>query len=75
MEEVLVDAYVGRHENQDGEDKSRLMIEMHPNLPEGNSCVLVPLMVDAAISTMVPVHEFNPHSYWVVIRHDSMYDK
>ena len=35
MEEVRVDVYVDRHENQEGEEESRLLVEMHPNLPEG----------------------------------------
>ena len=45
---------------------------MHTNLPEGYGCVLAPSMVDAAIGTMVPVHVFNPNSYLVVIRQDSV---
>ena len=42
MEEVIVDAYVDRHENQEGEEERRLLVEMHKNLPEGMfvSCLL-----------------------------------
>ena len=35
MEEVIVNTYVDRHENEEGEEESRLLLEMHPNLPEG----------------------------------------
>ena len=45
---------------------------MHPNLPERNFCILAPSVVDAVISTMMPVHVLNPHCYPVVIREDSM---
>ena len=45
---------------------------MHPNLLEKYGCVLAPLIVDVAIGTMVLVHVFNPHSYLVAIRQDSM---
>ena len=70
MEEVIVDAYVNRHENQGKQGKMRLLIEMYPSLPEGHGCVLAPLMVDVAINIMVPLCMFNPHSYPVVIRQD-----
>ena len=72
MEEVIVDAYADRHQNQEGGKENRLLVEMHPNLPEGYSYVLAPSMVDAAIDTLVTVHMFNPHSYPVVIRQDSV---
>ena len=38
-------------------------IEKHPNLPEGSSYVLVPTIMDAAKSTNVLIHLFNPHTY------------
>ena len=72
MEEVIVDAYVDRCENQEGKEKSRLLVEMYPNLPEGYNCVLAASKMDTAISTMVPVHVFNPHSYPMAIRQDSV---
>ena len=71
MEEVIVDAFVDRHGNQDEEEDSRLLVEMHPNLPEQYDCVLA-FIVDAAKSTAVPVHLFNQHSYLVVVRQNSM---
>ena len=40
MEEVIVDAYVDRHENQNEEEECRLLVEMYPNLPEGYGCIL-----------------------------------
>ena len=45
---------------------------MHPNLPKGYSCGLAQLMVNVATSTMVPACAFNPCSYSVVIRQDSV---
>ena len=71
MEEVIVDVYVDRHENQE-EEENRLLVEMHPNPPEVYGCVLAPSMVDGAICTMMPVPLFNPHNYLVVIRQDSV---
>ena len=50
----------------------RLLVKMIPNLPEGNSCIMALSMVDVAISTAVPIHVFNLHSYPVVIKQDSM---
>ena len=67
MEEVIVDAYVDRHENQE-EEGGRLLVEIHPNLPEGYGCVLAPTIWDVASSTTLLVHLFNPPSYPVVVR-------
>ena len=61
MEEVILEAYVDRHENQEGEEESRLLVEMLLNIPEGYGCVLAPSMVDVIISTIV--HVFDPHSF------------
>ena len=72
MEEVTVDAYVGRHGNQDEKEEGRLLAEMHPDLPEGYGCILAPMIVDVANSTAVSVYLFNPHSYLVVVRQDFM---
>ena len=63
-----MDAYVDRHENQEGKEDSSLLVEMHPNLPDGYGCVLTPLIVYVTINTTVPVHVFNLHSFLVVIR-------
>ena len=46
---------------------------MHPNLPEGYSCLLVPMVVNAANTTTAPVYIFNPHSKPIVIRQDSVF--
>ena len=62
MEDIIIDAYVDRHENQEKEKENRLLVEMHPNLWEGYGCVFAPLMMDLAIGTIVPVHVFNLHS-------------
>ena len=67
MEEVIVDAYMDRHANQEGEEGRKLLVEMHPDLSEGYGCVLAPSMVDVASGTMVPVHVFYRQSYLVVI--------
>ena len=68
MVEAIVDAYVDKHENQ-GEDKEcRLLVEKHPNLPEGYSCILIPTIMDAAKSTTLLIHLFNPHTDYVIDR-------
>ena len=59
MEEVIVDAYMDRHENQEEEEEGRQLVEMHPNLQEA------PTLEDVANGTSVPVHLFNPYSYLV----------
>ena len=59
------------HENQE-EEECRLLIEMHPNLPEGYDCVLAPMIVDVPTSMTVPVYLFNPHSYPIVVREVSV---
>ena len=72
MEEVIVDAYVDRYENQNEEEEGRLLVEMHPNLPEGYGCILASTIVDVSSSTTVPIHIFNPQSYRVVVKQDSV---
>ena len=72
MEEVIVDAYLDREEHVNAEEERHLLVEMHPNLPEGYGCLLAPTVVDAANSTTIPVHIFNPHSNPIVIRQDSV---
>ena len=42
MEEVIVDAYVDRHEHVIDEEEHQLLVEMHPNIPEGYGCLLAP---------------------------------
>ena len=61
-----------RHENQNEEEEHRLLVEMDPNLPEGHGCMLDSMIVDVANSTPVPVHIFNPCSYPVIVRQDSV---
>ena len=72
MEKVIVGAYVDKHENQDEEEEGILLVEMHPNLPLGYGCVLAPMIADVANNTMVPVCLFNPQSYLVIVRQDSL---
>ena len=72
MEEVIVNAYVDRYENQNEEEEGRLLVEMHPNLPEGYGCILASTIVDASSSTTVPICIFNPQSYRVVVKQDSV---
>ena len=72
MEEVIFDAYVDRHENQNEEEEHRLLVEMHPNCPEGYGCMLALMIVDVANSTTVSVHIFNPHSWPVIATQDSV---
>ena len=48
MKDIIVNAYVDKHGNQDKEEEGRLPIEKHPNLPEGDGCVLAAMIVDAA---------------------------
>ena len=72
MEEVIVDAYLDREEDVNAEEERHLLVEMHPNLPEGYGCLLAPTVVDVANSTTIPVCIFNPHSNPIVIRQDSV---
>ena len=72
MEEVTVDAYVDRYENQNEEEEGRLLVEMHPNLPEGYGCILASTIIDASSSTTVPISIYNPQSYPVVVKQDSV---
>ena len=72
MEEAIADAYVDRHENQNVEEEHKLLVEMHPYLPEGYGCMLASTIIDVANSTTVPVCIFNPHSYPIIVRKDSV---
>ena len=72
MEEVIVDAYLDREEHVNAEEERHLLVEMHPNLPEGYGCLLAPTAVDTANTATIPVHIFNPHSNPVVVRQDSV---
>ena len=76
MEEIIVDAYVDAYVDRDehviDEVEHQLLVEMHPNLPEGSGCLLAPLVVNAVNTTTVPVHIFNPHSKSIVVRQDSV---
>ena len=72
MEEVIVDAYLDREEHVNAEEEWHLLVEMHPNLPEGYGCLLAPTVVNAANTATIPVHIFNPHSNPIVIRQGSV---
>ena len=67
-----MDAYLDREDHVNAEEERHLLVEMHPNLPEGYGCLLAPTVVDAANTTTIPVHIFNPHSNPVAIRQDSV---
>ena len=54
------------------EEEGRLLVEMHPNLPESYGCVWTAMIVDASNNTIPPVHLFNYHSYLVAVRQDSV---
>ena len=56
MEEVIVDTYLDREEHVNAEAERHLLVEMHPNLPEGYGCLLALTVVDAANSTTIPVY-------------------
>ena len=75
MQEVIVDGFVDRQENQNEEEEGRLLVEMHPNLLEGYGCILAPIIVDASSNTAVPVCILNPHRYPIVVRQDSVVDQ
>ena len=56
IEEVIINVSVDRDEHIINEEEHQLLVEMHPNLPEGYS----PMVVNATNTTTVPVHLFNP---------------
>ena len=45
---------------------------MHSNIPQGYGCILAATIVDVANNTNMQVCLFNPHSYPVVVRQDSI---
>ena len=67
-----MDAYLDREEHVNAEEERHLLVEMHPNLPEGYGHLLAPTVVDVANSTTIPVCIFKPHSNPIVIRQDSV---
>ena len=67
MEEVIVDAYVDKDKHFIDKEEHQLLVEMHLNLPEGYSCLLSPMVVNAENTTTDPMHIFNPHSKPIVI--------
>ena len=71
MEEVIVDAYVDRDEHVINKEEHQLLVEIHPNHPEGYGCLLAPTVVNVTNTTTVPVHIFNPHYKPIAIRQDS----
>ena len=72
MEEVIVDAYADRDKHVIDEEEHQLLVEIHPNLAEGYGCLPAPMVVNAANTTTIPVHIFNPYSKPIVIRQDSV---
>ena len=72
MEEIIIYAYVDRDEYIINEKEHQLLVEMHPNVPEGYGYLLAPTVVNAANTTTVPVCIFNPHNKSAVIRQDSV---
>ena len=73
VEEVIVDAYVDMDNHVIDEEEHQLLVEMHPNLPEGYGCLLAPAVVNAANTTTVPVHHISPPQLTIVIRQDSVW--
>ena len=53
-------------------EESKVLLEMHGNLPENYGCVLASTLVDAANNVTVPVHIFNPSCELVEIKQDSV---
>ena len=72
MAEIIGQAYIDRREDRKDEEESRVLLEMHTNLPENYGCVLASTLVDAADNVTVPVHIFNPTCEPVQIKQDSV---
>ena len=71
MAEIIGQAYIDRSEDMEDDKESKVLLEMHGNLPENYGCVLASTLVDAANNVMVPVHIFNPSCEPVEIKQDS----
>ena len=72
MEEVIVDAHVDRDTHVIDKEEHILLVEIHPNLPEGYGCLLAPMVVNAVKTTSFLVCIFNPHSKPIAMRQDSV---
>ena len=72
MAEIIGQAYIDRREDRKDEEESRVLLEMHTNLPENYGCVLASTLVDAADNVTVPVRIFNPTCEPVQIKQDSV---
>ena len=72
MAEVIGQAYIDRSEDRKDEEESRVLLEMHTNLPENYGCILASTLVDAADNVTVPVRIFNPTCEPVQIKQDSV---
>ena len=72
MAEIIGQAYIDRREDRKDEEESRVLLEMHTNLPENYGCVLASTLVDAADNVTVPVCIFNPTCEPVQIKQDSV---
>ena len=65
MAEIIGQAYIDRREDRKDEEESRVLLEMHTNLPENYGCML-------ANNVTVPVRIFNPTCEPVQIKQDSV---
>ena len=72
MAEVIGQAYIDRSEDRKDKEESRVLLEMHTNLPENYGCILASTLVDAADNVTVPVRIFNPTCEPVQIKQDSV---
>ena len=72
MAEIIGQAYIDRGEDMEDDEESKVLLEMHGNLPENYGCVLASTLVDAANNVMVPVRIFNPSCEPVEIKQDSV---
>ena len=70
MAEIIGQAYIDRREDRKDEEESRVLLEMHTNLPENYGCVLASTLVDTADNVTVPVCIFNPTCEPVQIKQD-----
>ena len=72
MAQIIGQAYIGRGKDMEDDEKSKVLLEMHGNLPENYGCVLASTLVDAANNVTVPVCIFNPSCEPVEIKQDSV---
>ena len=72
MAEIIGQAYIDRGEDMEDDEESKVLLEMHGNLPENYGCVLASTLVDTANNVMVPVRIFNLSCEPVEIKQDSI---